>query len=39
MRSALVLTAFLFASPVRAEPTPLFDGKTFAGWDGDTKHT
>src|SRR5262249_34505338 len=20
-------------------PTPLFDGKTFAGWDGDTKKT
>jgi hypothetical protein len=22
-----------------AEPTPLFDGKTFAGWDGDTNKT
>ena len=21
-----------------AEPTPLFDGKTFAGWEGDTKN-
>src|SRR4051812_36785157 len=23
----------------RGKPTPLFDGKTFAGWDGDTKQT
>ncbi len=24
---------------LHSEPTPLFDGKTFAGWDGDTKTT
>jgi hypothetical protein len=39
MRSALVLTALLVTAPVRAEPTPLFDGKTFAGWEGDTEKT
>ena len=27
------------AAPAGARPVPLFDGKTFAGWDGDTKAT
>src|SRR5947209_2283479 len=26
-------------APAGARPVPLFDGKTFAGWDGDTKAT
>ena len=30
----------LISLPVfAAEPMPLFDGKTFAGWEGDTEHT
>ena len=37
--AALVLL-FLGTSPAcRAEAKPLFDGKTFAGWEGDTKNT
>jgi hypothetical protein len=34
---ALVLTAL--AGPAWAKPVALFDGKSFAGWDGDTKAT
>jgi len=41
MRTALVIV-LTFVSPAVAaggKPVPLFDGKTFAGWDGDTKET
>lgn len=31
----LLLACFLVASIAHAEPVPLFDGKTFAGWEGD----
>ena len=34
--------AFVLCLPccvLAAEPAPLFDGKTFAGWEGDTKKT
>ena len=31
----LFLACFLAASIAHAEPVPLFDGKTFAGWEGD----
>jgi hypothetical protein len=35
-----VAAALLLApGPGHAKPTPLFDGKTFAGWAGDTKKT
>ncbi|MDB5310974.1 MAG: hypothetical protein JWO38_5176 [Gemmataceae bacterium] len=34
------LIASLFVSPaLAAEPKPLFDGKTFDGWEGDTEKT
>ena len=37
---ALLLAAVMAALPaVAADPTLLFDGKTFAGWNGDTKDT
>ncbi len=39
---ALIATACLilsFASPARAATPSLFDGKTFAGWEGDTTKT
>ena len=29
----------LSVGPAQAKPVALFDGKTFAGWDGDTKET
>jgi hypothetical protein len=36
----LLLGAFLATTALRgAEPTSLFDGKTFAGWEGDTEKT
>lgn len=38
----LVVVLALFGSPARllaAEPVRLFDGKSFAGWDGDTNRT
>lgn len=38
MRTAL-LTALLCAAVAHAESKPLFDGKTLAGWEGDTKKT
>jgi len=41
-RAYMLLTAVAFlasASLCLAEPKPLFDGKTFAGWDGDTDKT
>ena len=35
-----LLIALLSATQLlHAEPSPLFDGKTFTGWDGDTKTT
>ena len=44
LRAALVLAAIwalglAWADEPPAKATPLFDGKTFAGWDGDTKET
>jgi hypothetical protein len=41
MRRAFVLAAFILTagSLAAAEPKPLFDGKTFDGWDGDTDKT
>ncbi len=46
MRQALPCTLFLALalllgqpSLCRARPVPLFDGKSFAGWEGDTKNT
>jgi hypothetical protein len=38
MRS-LALALLLPVAAVAAEPTPLFDGKTLAGWEGDTEKT
>src|SRR5437763_12237044 len=37
MRSVLPLVLLLLAPPAFAEPVPLFDGKTLAGWEGDAK--
>lgn len=31
--------ALLTAATLHAEPAPLFDGKTFKGWEGDTEKT
>ena len=40
MKTRSLLLALLFASQlVEAEPVSLFDGKTFAGWEGDTSKT
>jgi hypothetical protein len=36
---ALFLLAAAAVPAVAAEPVPLFDGKTFAGWEGDTAKT
>jgi hypothetical protein len=38
---ALLLLVLLLSQPSApgAEPTPLFDGKTLAGWEGDTEKT
>src|SRR5262249_16170075 len=33
------LALALSVGPAQAKPVALFDGKTFAGWDGDTKET
>ena len=39
-RIATALLAIAFAAPTtRGEETPLFDGKTLAGWEGDTAKT
>ena len=32
-------TLALFAAALHAAPVPLFDGKTFDGWEGDTQKT
>ncbi|MBA4063594.1 MAG: DUF1080 domain-containing protein [Isosphaera sp.] len=42
MSRAPSVLAFLLAAPALAadpKPVPLFDGKTFAGWEGDTDKT
>ncbi len=40
MKSRSLILALLFASQLaEAEPVSLFDGKTFAGWEGDTTKT
>jgi hypothetical protein len=39
MRITLALCLFLTASASPAEPVKLFDGKSFAGWEGDTEKT
>src|SRR5437879_5277771 len=42
MRRSLSLFALLIAAPVFAadnKPVSLFDGKTLAGWEGDTEKT
>ncbi|MFO0800755.1 MAG: DUF1080 domain-containing protein [Gemmataceae bacterium] len=36
---ALFVIGVLVVPAVGAEPVPLFDGKTFAGWEGDTAKT
>ena len=37
---AWLITPLLLAlTMLQAEPVPLFDGKTFAGWEGDTEKT
>lgn len=41
-RQLLLGTALMLglaASPTQAEPRPLFDGKSLAGWEGDTEAT
>ena len=39
MKLLPVLLAFAFTPLLHAAPTPLADGKTFAGWEGDTART
>ncbi|HJZ57640.1 MAG TPA: DUF1080 domain-containing protein, partial [Gemmataceae bacterium] len=34
-----VIVSLWFVASTRAEPKSLFDGKTFAGWEGDTEKT
>jgi hypothetical protein len=34
-----VVIVAVYSAPVLAEEKPLFDGKTLAGWEGDTKKT
>jgi hypothetical protein len=38
-RTLPFLTTLAFAAFAHAADTPLFDGKTFTGWEGDTKNT
>ncbi len=38
-RSLPLLLTLALAALAHAEPVPLFDGKTFAGWEGDTQKT
>src|SRR3989449_10130589 len=35
-RSLPFLLCWLWACPIWAAPAPLFDGKSFAGWEGET---
>ena len=39
MKSIFVLASFCLAATLSAAPEPLFDGKTFKDWDGDTAKT
>jgi hypothetical protein len=39
MRPFVFPALALFAAALHAAPVPLFDGKTFDGWDGDTQKT
>jgi hypothetical protein len=39
LRFLFLLTTILLPWFTMAQPIPLFDGKTFAGWDGDTNRT
>jgi hypothetical protein len=39
MRPALLLAAALSAPAAAADPVPLFNGKDFTGWEGDTAKT
>ena len=39
MKRALLILAVLAAHATAADPKPLFDGKTFEGWEGDTDKT
>ena len=39
MRNAIALCFLLVSSASAAEPVKLFDGKSFAGWEGDTEKT
>jgi hypothetical protein len=40
IRSIALQATIIFTLPIiHAEPIPLFDGKTFVGWEGDTEHT
>lgn len=39
MKPLLPLLLFLATFAAHAAPVPLFDGKTFAGWEGDTNKT
>lgn len=38
-RLTLLFVAFAASAALAADPKPLFDGKTFAGWEGDTEKT
>ena len=37
--AVIVMTSLATLPAAAAAPTLLFDGKTFAGWNGDTKDT
>lgn len=39
LSSLLAALTLVQAGPGQAAPKPLFDGKTFAGWEGDTEKT
>lgn len=39
MRNAIALCVLFVTSVSAAEPVKLFDGKSFAGWEGDTEKT
>jgi Domain of Unknown Function (DUF1080) len=41
MKSLLIslLVTFALSALMHATPTPIFDGKTFTGWEGDTEKT
>lgn len=36
MNHPLTFALFALAFSLHADPVPLFDGKTFTGWEGDT---